>query len=265
MKAEAGGKTAAQNNMRDTRPPLRIVLCGTTHPGNIGGTARAMKVMGLEQLVLVDPKPGIFPSDEAVARAVSAADVLETARVCDTLAEAVADCTLVVGTTARERHIGPQVLLPRQFCEQAGELAGGGEVALVFGRESTGLSNEEVDLCQLLLRIPTQEAFASLNLAAAVQIIAYEWMQTVALPPEPKPTRYRPANAGELEGLMQHLHDVVVQIGFFAGKNQDAILRRLRKIYLRAGLDTNEVNILRGLLSQTQKVQAGERQPGTGK
>ncbi len=252
MKAGDGGQKAAQNSI-DRRPPLRIVLCGTTHPGNIGGAARAMKTMGLERLVLVAPKPGIFPSDEATARAVSAADILERAEVLPSLDQAVAGCTLVVGTTARERHIGPPVMLPRDFCEQAGELAGQGEIALVFGRESTGLSNEEVDLCQRLVRIPTQEAFASLNLAAAVQILAYEWIQSAAQAPQPRPGRYRPANSEELEGHMKHLQQVIEETGFFAGKNQEAIVRRLRRIYARTQLDTNEVNILRGFLSQVQK------------
>ncbi len=260
MKAEAGREIAVKNTMRAERPALRIVLCGTTHPGNIGGAARAMKTMGLQQLVLVAPKAGAFPSAEATARAVSAADVLDQALVVDTLLEAVAGCSLVVGTTARERHIGPAVMLPRDFCAQAVDLAQGGEVALVFGRERTGLTNEEVDLCQLLLRIPTQEAFASLNLAAAVQILAYEWIQTVAEAPMERSNPYAPANAGQLEGFFQHLRNVVELTGFFAGKNQDAILRRMRKIYMRARLDVNEINILRGLLSQTEKAVEGRRQ-----
>ncbi len=256
MDADRAGQTAEQDNTHNPahgRPPLRIVLCGTTHPGNIGGAARAMKTMGLTQLVLVDPKPGIYPSEEAAARAVSAVDVLADARVCETLAEAVADCTLVVGTTARERHIGPQVMLPRDFCADAGRLAGDGEVALVFGRERTGLTNEEVDLCQRLVRIPTQSEFASLNLAAAVQILAYEWIQSAAKLPPAAPEDYRPARSQELEGLIGHIDRVIKRTGFFAGKNQEAILRRIRRIYARAALDTNEINILRGQLSATEK------------
>lgn len=264
MDADKAIKVAAQDTTQarvDTpasgpaqrRPPLRVVLCGTTHPGNIGGTARAMKVMGLTQLVLVDPKPGIYPSEEATARAVSAVDVLDNAQVVDSLDQAVADCTLVVGTTARERHIGPQVLLPRHFCEQAAGLAGDGDVALVFGRERTGLSNEEVDLCQYLVRIPTQEDFVSLNLAAAVQILAYEWIQSAACLPPQKPVHYRPATSQELEGYIAHMRRVIDRVGFFAGKNQDAIQRRIRRVFARAELDTNEINILRGFLSATEK------------
>lgn len=253
MEAVSGDKLAQQNTTPNARPALRIVLCGTTHPGNIGGAARAMKTMGIERLVLVDPKPGIFPSEEATARAVSATDILESAQVHANLAEAVADCQLVVGTTARERHIGPPVMLPRDFCAQADALAGGGEVALVFGRERTGLTNEEVDLCQRLVRIPTQQAFASLNLAAAVQIMVYEWIQSAARLPEMPEPGYRPATSAELEGYFTHLQAVVGRIGFFAEKNQDAILRRIRRIYARAQLDTNEINILRGFLSATEK------------
>lgn len=265
MDAEQARQTAEQDTTQATgetenlgpaqrRPPLRIVLCGTTHPGNIGGAARAMKVMGLTRLILVDPKPGVYPHEQATARAVSAVDVLDAAEVVDTLEEAVADCTLVVGTTARERHISSPVLSPRDFSEQAEGLAGGGEVALVFGREATGLSNREVDLCQRLVRIPTQEAFASLNLAAAVQILAYEWIQSAATLPPPKPVQYRPATSQELEGYMQHMHSLIDSTGFFAGKNQEAILRRIRRVYARANLDTNEVNILRGFLSAMQKM-----------
>ena len=253
----AGEKTGRENNTQARQPALRIVLCGTTHPGNIGGVARAMKVMGQARLVLVAPKPGIFPSEEATARAVSAADVLEAARVCASLADAVADCSLVVGTTARERHLGPPVCLPREFCEQAAQWAGGGEVALVFGREATGLSNEEVDLCQRLVRIPTGEAFASLNLAAAVQILVYEWIQSAGAALPARDERYRRATAAEQEGFHAHLARVAGRIGFFAAKNQPAVLRRMRQIYQRAALDANEINILRGFLSDTEKALEG--------
>lgn len=260
MDAEGGQETADQNTTQaqalgpaQARPPLRIVLCRTTHPGNIGGAARAMKVMGLTRLILVSPKAGVFPNEEATARAVSAVDVLEQAQVADSLAEAVADCSLVVGTTARERHIAAPVMLPREFCQQADTLGGGGEVALVFGRESTGLSNEEVDLCQRLVRIPTQEQFASLNLAAAVQILAYEWIQSAASLSQTSPEQYRPATSKELEGYMGHLQTVFQRTSFFADKNQEAILRRIRRIYARAQLDTNEINILRDFLSAVEK------------
>lgn len=252
MVADEGRETGAKNSTQ-LGPPLRIVLCGTTHPGNIGAAARAMKTMGLDQLHLVDPKAGIFPSEEASARAVSATDVLDSAQVHETLLEAVRDCHLVVGTTARERHVGPPVLSPRAFCAQAQDLSGGGRVALVFGRERTGLTNEEVDLCQRLIRIPTHEAFASLNLAAAVQICCYEWMLPRASEPAPKETRYRPATAAEFDGFMNHLQSLVEQIDFFAEKNQPAVMRRVRQIFHRAAMDTNEINILRGLWGETQK------------
>ncbi len=215
-----------------------------------------MKAMGLEELALVAPRPGIYPSEEATARAVSAVDVLDAARVHGSLAEAVADCSLVVGTTARMRHIGPQVVTPRAFCEQAVERAAGGRVALVFGRESTGLSNSEVMLCQLLVRVPTQSEFASLNLAAAVQILAYEWilLDPPATPqPAPDAVRERPATAEELEGFFAHTQRLVTRIGFFSKKNPELLMRRLRRLYQRARLDTNEINILRGIIAQCEK------------
>ncbi len=245
----------SENIMPDTVAKLRVVLVGTTHPGNIGASARAMKAMGLDDLVLVAPKDGIFPSAEATARAVSATDILDSARVFASLRDAVADCCLVVGTTARERHIGPPVVTPREFCAHAAERAAGRQAALVFGRESRGLTNDEVNLCQLLVRIPTQVEFASLNLGAAVQIMAYEWILTrpeAALAGQDNP-RERPATSSELEGYFEHLAQLVQRIGFFAKKNPDLLMRRLRRLYHRAQLDINEINILRGILAQVDK------------
>lgn len=251
--AAEGAESRHKNSTRLSADRLRIVLCGTTHPGNIGGAARAMKAMGISRLCLVAPKAGIFPSEEATARAVNGAELLASAQVFDTLADAVADCVLVAGTTARLRTIGPPVLNPREFFAQAPRLADDGDVALVFGRERTGLSNEEVDLCQQLIRIPTGESFASLNLAAAVQIMVYEWIQSEAPAAPAAPDRYRRATADEREGYYGHLQRVVEQVGFFAEKNQAAILRRLRQVYQRAELDTNEINILRGFLADIER------------
>ncbi len=236
---------------------LRVVLCQTTHPGNIGATARAMKVMGVDDLVLVAPKAGIFPSEEATARAVSAESILERARVVETLEEAVADCGWVVGTTARQRHIGPPVLAPREWAEAAVTKAGKG-LALVFGQERTGLTNEEVARCQALIRIPTQEQFASLNLGSAVQILVYEWrLANGGAPPPPLAPREVATNA-ELEGFLGHLREVSDAVEFFARKNPDAVHRRLRALFGRAELDRNEINILRGLMRDIQRKLSGE-------
>lgn len=243
-------------------PPLkhlRVVLCRTTHPGNIGATARAMKVMGVDDLVIVAPKSGIFPSEEATARAVSAENILENARVVDTLQEAVQDCAWVVGTTARHRHIGPPVMAPRDWAAEA-MTREEKKLALVFGRESTGLHNDEVALCQALIRIPTQEAFASLNLGSAVQILMYEWRlaQGGLLLPEVEKS-VEPATHAELESFYGHLRRVSDRIEFFARKNPDSVHRRLRAIYGRAKLDKNEINVLRGFLRDVErKLPGGE-------
>ncbi len=259
-------KTAENLTANDTAGPalapgtssLRVVLCRTTHPGNIGATARAMKVMGVEDLVIVAPKPGIFPSEEATARAVSAEGILQRARVVETLEEAVADCNWVVGTTARQRHIGPPVIAPREWAEAAVVKAAQG-IALVFGQERTGLTNEEVAHCQALIRIPTQEQFASLNLGSAVQILVYEWLlANGGTPPQPVNPRETATNA-ELEGFLAHLREVSDAVGFFARKNPDAVHRRLRALFGRAELDRNEVNILRGLMRDIQRGLDGEK------
>lgn len=217
-----------------------------------------MKVMGVEDLVIVAPKPGIFPSEEATARAVSAEGILQRARVVETLEEAVADCNWVVGTTARQRHIGPPVIAPREWAEAAVVKAAQG-IALVFGQERTGLTNEEVAHCQALIRIPTQEQFASLNLGSAVQILVYEWLlANGGTPPQPVNPRETATNA-ELEGFLAHLREVSDAVGFFARKNPDAVHRRLRALFGRAELDRNEVNILRGLMRDIQRGLDGEK------
>ena len=242
----------------DAPARLRIVLSRPTHAGNIGATARAMKVMGLEALTIVAPKPGIFPSEEATARAVSAESLLQQAQVVDTLAEAVADCHHVVGTTARLRHIGPPLLTPRQWAEGA-VARPRQQLALVFGQERTGLLNEEVDLCHALIRIPTQDGFSSLNLAMAVQILCYEWhLAAGGVLPEPL-SESPPATAQELEGFFAHLRETGDAVEFFVRKNPDAVHRRLRALFGRAGLDRNEINILRGFLRDVQrKLPGGE-------
>lgn len=242
---------AADQTDNDTAARLRIVLSRPTHPGNIGATARAMKVMGLSDLAIVAPKAGIFPSEEATARAVSAETVLADAKVYSTLEEAVADRAWVVGTTARERHIGPPVMTPRAWCEAAVER--GGPLALVFGQERTGLTNEEVALCQALIRIPTHEAFASLNLGMAVQILCYEWHLAAGAAPPPREAEAPLATHAEMEGFFGHLREVGDAVEFFARKNPDAVHRRLRALFGRAGVDRNEINILRGLLKEIQR------------
>lgn len=228
---------------------VRIVLVGTTHPGNIGATARAMKNMGLSDLALVGTS--VFPSAEAVARASGATDILDAAAVHDTLAAAVADCRWVIGTSARQRSIAWPQLEPRPAAREVLERAGDGRVAVVFGPEKTGLNNEDMDLCAALVVIPTT-AFSSLNLAMAVQVIAYELF--VASGPEPRTQEAEspPATAEEMEHLYAHVERLALESGFLNPDNPRYLMRRLRRLFGRAEPDRNEVNILRGILASLE-------------
>lgn len=232
---------------------IRIVLVGTTHPGNIGASARAMKCMGLMQLTLVNPPAG-FPGAEVTARAAGADDLLAQALVCDSLAAAIHDCGLVIGTSARERSIPWPVLLPEQCAEQALTAAASGPVAILFGRERSGLSNEEIDRCNVVVNIPTDPGFSSLNLAAAVQIIGYELFlagrteqSAVAQAP-----RVPPASHEQLEHLYEHLERCMSRVGFYDPARPRRLQRRLRRLFNRAQLDENELNILRGFLAAVE-------------
>lgn len=238
------------------RERIRIVLVETTHPGNIGAVARAMKTMALDRLVLVRPKS--FPAPEAVARASGADDLLERAIVCDTLAAAVADCPYRFAATTRSRHIAWPVRTAREFAADfAADAFSSGEVALVFGRESSGLSNEELDQCGGAIRIPTQPEFSSLNLAMAVQIVAYEIFQATAALPVASSAVFdpfdAPATAAELELLYQHLLRVATAIDYFDPARPRLLPRRLRRLLSRGGLLRSETQILRGLLTAVER------------
>jgi len=235
--------------------PIRIVLSRPTHPGNIGATARAMKNMGLAELTLVAPLK--FPHPEATALAADAVDVLERARVCETLAQAVGDCELVIGTSARNRRIGWPALDPR---ECAARLCGAqGMSALVFGQERTGLINDELDLCQYVVTIPTSPAYPSINLAGAAQIMTYEIFRARQADFDGDARREQPlATAEELQLFYEHLERVLVQTEFLDPQNPRLLMRRLIRLYGRTGLDRNELNILRGILTSIEK--GGDRQ-----
>jgi len=248
---------------------LRIVLVETSHPGNIGAAARAMKNMGLSRLVLVNPKPKAWPAREALSMAASALDVLDRVQVVATLEEAIADCHLVLGTSARLRHMPVQLLEP---VEAATHMAQGcrqqQQVALVFGREDRGLSNEELHLCHYHVHIPVNPDYPSLNLAAAVMVLGYEVRKALlaaapAAPAEAAGVEGRaeartgewdqlPATAAELERYLEHLEQVLVQLEFLDPGNPRQLMRRLRRLYQRIQPDRMEINILRGILSATQ-------------
>lgn len=228
---------------------VSIVLVNTTHPGNIGAAARAMKNMGLGRLVLVNPQT--FPHADATSRASGADDLLARARVCETLDEALAGCGLVIGASARMRRLGAPQLDPRQCASRIVEEARSTEVAVLFGREHSGLTNDELSRCHYHLHIPTNPDFSSLNVAAAVQVLAYELRMAggedleaeAGEPSEPA------APAERLEGFYAHLQETLVEIGFLDPNNPRIMMRRLRRLFNRARPSDVEVNILRGILT----------------
>jgi tRNA (cytidine32/uridine32-2'-O)-methyltransferase len=242
---------------------VRVVLVGTSHAGNIGGAARAMKNMGLTRLVLAGPAVA-FPHPEATWRAVQAGDLLESAVVTRDLAEAVADCTLVIGTSARERRIQLPQVSPRGLGTLLADSRADEEVALVFGREDSGLSNEELRLCHWHVHIPTSAAYSSLNLAAAVQILCYE-LRVACLERAPAKTVLPEwdeplATVEGVERFYVHLEETLAEIGFLKPTAPRQLMTRLRRLFNRVRLDQMELNILRGMLTEIQKsVRGGPR------
>lgn len=244
---------------------IRIVLVGTQHPGNIGSAARAIKTMGLHRLVLVAPQK--FPHAEADAMAAGADDVLADASRYDTLAEAVSDCRLVLGCTARSRRVQLRELRPRAAAASAhAQARAGGEVALVFGRERTGLDNAELQLCHAAVHIPANPDYSSLNLAAAVQVLSYELRLALLGEGGAMPEAIAPGNPdavphAALEGFFAQLADTLEAIDFHKGRAPDSAMRKLRRLFVRTGLDEKEVRLLRGILADAQRMArlAGER------
>jgi len=254
--------------MTDSPPELpslnriRVVLVETSHPGNIGAVARAMKNMGLTELVLVAPK--VFPHADATARASGADDLLAHARIVDSLDAAIADCALVAGASARSRTISWPLMSPRDCARRMeAEAAAGAKVALVMGREKSGLSNAELERCHVHVNIPANPDYPSLNLAAAVQVLTYELRLAAleaasALPAGEVLERDQPlAAAAELEGLFAHFEQALATLDFYDPDNPRQLMRRLRRLFNRAGLDRMEVNILRGILAAAEKAAGG--------
>lgn len=230
--------------------PVRFVLCETSHPGNIGAAARAIKTMGFSELVLVDPLD--FPSSEADARASGAVDVLANARVVATLQEAVADCRIVFGSSARRRKLRWPELNPRECAAQTLETAQTGPVAIVFGTERSGLSNEQMDLCNALVYIPANPDYSSLNLASAVQLIAYELHFALGDFQPPQEPEFPPASGDDMERFYVHLQRVMIDSGFMDPDNPRQLARKLRRLFNRAHPDVNELGILRGVLAAAE-------------
>ena len=239
---------------------VRIVLVNTSHPGNIGGAARAMKNMGLSRLYLVAPKD--YPADRALWRAASAVDVLDNAVVVDTLDEAIGDCGLVVGTSARGRRIPWPLMNPRDCGERVWRETEDHDVAIIFGREDRGLTNEELHKCTYHVHIPSNPDYSSLNLAAAVQVLCYEVRMASLADAEGKlPSLDEwdvpPAKVEDLELYFQHLEEALVDIGFHDPANPRQTMTRLRRLFGRIRLDEMELSILRGVLTSMRN--AAER------
>ncbi|HEV2287091.1 MAG TPA: RNA methyltransferase [Steroidobacteraceae bacterium] len=243
-------------------PDIRIVLVAPSHPGNIGAAARAMKNMALGSLVLVRPRQ--FPHAEATARASGADDVLAAARVVDSLAEALAGCGFIAATTARERDQYFRVADVRAAAPRILAEAERSPAAVLFGAERTGLTNEELETAHLLLRIPANAAYPSLNLAMAVQLVAYELHRARGVPPVASAPVAAPlATVEEMRALYAHFAQVLEEIDFRDRTESGThLMLRIRRLLQRAELDHNEANILRGILTavQNRRRHAGERQ-----
>lgn len=239
---------------------IRVVLVETSHPGNIGAVARALKNMCLHELVLVNPLH--FPSSEADARASGAQDVLKNARVVQSLEDAVGDCPLVIGASARKRSGLWDPLLPGEAAQRALAQARSAPVALVFGRESSGLTAAELDRCTHLMHIPANPEYSSLNIGMAVQVLSYELRirslqagESQGEPvqqEQPRPEGANQASVAQMEGLFKHLEQAMKDFGFLQAGREGRIMQRLRRLFHRAAPDEREVNILRGILSSAQ-------------
>ena len=231
---------------------IRMVLVNTTHPGNIGGAARAIKNMGLTELYLVQPRE--FPAPRAVWRAAGARDILTNVKVVESLDDAIAGCGLVVGTSARERRIPWPLINPRECGEKIWSEAASHDVALLFGREDRGLTNSELQKCHYHVHIPSNPDYSSLNLATAVQVLAYE-VRMASLQDEngvlPSMDEWdQPlATADELELFHQHLAETMATLKFYDPDNPKQLLTRMRRLFNRTRMDKMEVSMLRGLLT----------------
>jgi tRNA/rRNA methyltransferase len=243
--------------MSSTHDPTRFVLVQPSHPGNVGAAARAMKVMGFADLVLVAPRwTDVLTREEAVAYASGAADVLARARVVDSLEQALQGVTLACATAMTPRDFGPPTLALRALCEQWAPQAGPGEavVGFVFGSERYGLANEHVYRCHATLSIPTQPGYGSLNLAQAVQLVSYEWRQALGSFPVQERVPAQPAaDTAAVQGLLDHWQAVLQALGFLDPQAPKKLMPRLQQLAHRARLTQQEVHILRGVAGSMQR------------
>jgi tRNA/rRNA methyltransferase len=232
---------------------LRFVLVETSHPGNVGAAARAMKTMGFSQLVLVNPRfPDVLEQAEALAFASGALDVLGAARIVQTMDEALCDCNFSAGLSARLREFSPPIATPRQLGARL-SASPGLNAALIFGSERYGLPNEVIEKCNVLINIPANPVYSSLNLAQAVQVLAYEVRLAVLGDSLPRSTigfQGEAAELAQIEGMLAHLEQALIAIDFLDADHPRKLMPRLRRLFARAGLEGEEVNILRGIAHQ---------------
>lgn len=260
MNSGAAQDNRSESRVADRLARIRIVLIDTTHPGNIGATARAMKVMGVSELHLVNP--AVFPHADATARASGADDILQHAVVHDTLVSALQGCSLVLGTSARLRSLPMPQVNVRKAAQMALEDAGQGDVAVLFGREAFGLTNEQMQRCHQLVHIETSPEYGSLNIAQAVQLMVYE-LRMAALGPVGRPISpadRESVDAGQMELFYEHLEQTLLDLKFLNPRQPRKLMMRLRRLFNRARPDQNEMNILRGILAAAQDA-AGRRIP----
>lgn len=258
MNSKAAQDTRSEAQVAARLSHIRIVLINTSHPGNIGSSARAMKVMGLTQLHLVNPKN--FPNAQATAMASGADDLLQKAFIHDSLESALEGCTLVLGTSARLRSLPmPQLNLRSAAISALGEHEGK-EIAILFGQEQAGLTNDEIHRCHQLVHVDTNPDYGSLNLAQAVQVMAYELRMAVIGDAGARlaPSDWAPVDAGQMEMFFTHLEQTLLEIKFLNPEQPKRLMARMRRLFNRARPDQNEINILRGILAATQWA-AGKR------
>ncbi|HEY5763208.1 MAG TPA: RNA methyltransferase [Rhodocyclaceae bacterium] len=254
-----GAHSTAKDPLAGVLSRVRVVLCRPRHPGNIGAAARAMKTMGLSRLVLVAPERYVAPDDEALARASGADDVLLAAQVVDSLDVALQGVVCAAALTARRREVEPPRMALREASSGLIEHATrGGEIALVFGGETAGLSNDEVMRCDLIVSLSTNPVYGSLNLGAAVQVLAHELRMAAAgaalADPRAVGERLSPlATRDEIEGLMRHLEAQMAATGFFDAGNPKRLMPKLRRLFGRSEMERDEVNILRGFLASIER------------
>ncbi len=239
-------------NCADPLKNIRVVLTQTSHPGNIGAAARALKTMGLDTLALVRPRQ--FPHPDAAARAAGALDVLQRAQVHDSLAAALEGCTLTVAATSRQRELRHETMTVRAAAGALVAQAASHPVAIVFGNEASGLSSAEAGLCQIWACIPANPEYASLNLGAAVQVFAYELRMALPDSALPRAPEIEPASHEQVEMLYQRFAETMAHAGYLDPANPKRLLPRLRRLLARARLETEEVNILRGFLKAVDKM-----------